>query len=459
MTIARKLADYALGYKYENLPEEVIHAAKRRILDTLGCAIGGYNSTASEAIREVISGLGTSGKATVIGSGLKANCPNAALANGMMTRYLDYMDQVTIPVGNWYGYAHPSEVIPGLLAMAEREHLSGTKVINSTSLAYDLSARFAEAAAVIPIAKKGFAPDTLGIFVMPIISGKLLGLNATQIENAIGISGSHGMVLGILDAAKETNTMAKNMRFPNTAYQGIMAAFLAEKGFTGPTRVLEGESGFISSVMGGDFDIGKLVDFDSGFRILKAESKAWAACGTIQGHLNATLNIVNEHDLKPADVASIQIWAGTRSVQHTGDPAKHYPKNKETADHSAHYVTAVAIKERALGPAQYASEKYDDPVIKDLISKISFDVDMSLDKYGRAGITEITTHDGKVHSCRIEYPKGHPDNPMTDEEINDKFYSLAEPPMGKDKAIKIIDTVYSLEQMSDIGQLMDMLVF
>ena len=459
MTIARNLADYAVGFDYKDLPQEVVHVAKRVLLDTLGCAIGGYDSDASQIVQSLLKELGTSSESTIIGSGMKTNCLNATLANGIMVRYLDYMDQISIPVGNWYVYAHPSEVIPGILALAERQHSSGAEVLTANILGYELSARFCAATTIVPIAKKGWTPDTLGVYVMPVLAGKILGLNTDQIENAVGISGCHGMVLGILDSAKEEYSMTKNMRFPSTAREGILAALLAQKGFTGPTRVIEGEYGFIDSVMDGDFNVEKLTDFSSGFRILDTESKAWPACGTIQGHLNATLNLVKEHDIKPEDVAQVRISAGTRSVQHTGDPIKRYPKNKETADHSAYYVTAVAIKEQTLGPDQYSPQKYNDPVIKELIGKINLEIDTNLDHFGRAGITEITTKQGATYRCRVDYPKGHPNNPMTGDEISDKFHTLASKFMDEEQIKQIIDTIYSLEELDDISRLMDLLAF
>ncbi|MBI4188526.1 MAG: MmgE/PrpD family protein [Chloroflexi bacterium] len=459
MTIARKIADYAVGFDYKDLPPEVVQTGKKVLLDTLGCAIGGYASDASRIMQGMMTELGGSAESTIIGSGLKTNCLNAALTNGIMVRYLDYMDQISIPVGHWYAYAHPSEVIPGVLAVAERQHLSGVDVLAAIVLGYELSARFCEATSTVPMAKKGWNSDTLGIYIMPAVTGKMLDLDAGQIENAIGISGCHGMVLDVLDAAEEEYTMTKNMRFPFTARDGILAALLAQKGFTGPTRVLEGKSGFIDAVMDGDFDIEKLTDFGGRFRILDTEFKAWAACGTMQGHLNATFNLVKEHNIKPEDIAQIRIRAGTRTVEHTGAPVKRYPKNKETADHSTYYVTAIAIRERQLGPDQYAPEKYADPVTRELIDKVTLEIDTKLDRFGRAGITEITTRQGAKYSCHIDYPKGHPNNPMTDEDIRDKFTALANKFMTGKQIERAIDTIYHLEELNDIGHLMELLVF
>ncbi len=459
MTIARQIGEYAVGFKYEHLPPEVVHAAKRSLLDGMGCAIGGYASDASRIFQSVVKETGRADEATIIGSGMKTDCLNAAMANGIMLRYLDYMDQISIPVGRWYSYAHPSEILPSILAIAERQRLSGKDVLEATVLGYELTSRFCAATSLVPMAKKGWNSDTLGSYIVPPVIGKMLGLDASQIEHAIGISGCHGMVLGILDTASEEFSMTKNLRFPFTARDGILAALLAQKGFTGPRTVLEGEEGFIQTVMGGDFDVSKLIDFGGPYRICNTEFKAWSACGTIQGHLNATLCLVKEHHIKPEDIAQIKIQAGTRSVQHTGDPAKRYPRNKETADHSAYYVTAIAIIEQTLGPAQYSPAKFTDPVVRELSDKISLEINADLDQFGRAGITEITTTKGEKYSCRIEYPKGHPRNPMTDEELHEKFRSLTAEVLGEKKMRHVIDAVSCLEKTDDMRQFMQLLCF
>lgn len=227
MTIARRLSEYALGFDYEALSPEVIHAAKRALLDTVGCAVGGYTSDASRIFQSLVKEIGASAESTIIGSGLKSDCLNATLTNGIMVRYLDYMDQISIPVGSWYVYAHPSEVIPAILAVGERQHCSGKDILSAVLLGYELSARFCEATTIVPISKKGWSPDIAGAYIMPAVIGKLLGLSADQIENAIGISGCHGMVLGILDTAAEEYSMTKNLRFPFVARDGVLAALLA----------------------------------------------------------------------------------------------------------------------------------------------------------------------------------------------------------------------------------------
>ena len=224
----------------------MVHQTKRVLLDTLGCAIGGYDSEAREAIEAYIKESGHPGEATVFGSGLRTSCLNATLANGAMVRYLDYNDTAFILQGETYrtGY-HPSEVIPPILALGERQHLAGKEVIAAIVAGYDLSLSFLEAVTGPGMEKKGWNGDTRGAYIMPLIAGKILGLNETQMENAVGISGSCHAVLGILDTPAEEYTMTKNIRFPTMSYGGIMAALLARKGFTGPTTIIEGHDGFV----------------------------------------------------------------------------------------------------------------------------------------------------------------------------------------------------------------------
>ncbi len=143
MSVARELAQIARSRTYEHLPSDVIHQTKRVVLDTLGCALGGFDSVASRILVQMIQEAEAKPESTIFGSGAKTSSSNAILANGAMVRYLDYNDTAFIIQGETYrtGY-HPSEVIPGILAVAERQHLNGQDVIAAINLAYDLSLGF-----------------------------------------------------------------------------------------------------------------------------------------------------------------------------------------------------------------------------------------------------------------------------------------------------------------------------
>jgi 2-methylcitrate dehydratase len=276
----------------------------------------------------------------------------------------------------------------------------------------------------------------------------------------VGISGSTHAVLGILDAAGEEYTMTKNMRFPAMAYGGIFAAMLARHGFTGPERVIEGHDGFIATFLSGDYEAGKLTDSARRYTIMETCIKSIIADYSAHGHLSATLRLVREHDIKPQDVAQVRITASTRCARHTGDPAKKYPHNKETADHSSQYLTAMAILERQLGPAQFSPEKYSDPKVLELIDKIVFEGDARLDAmFLTAGTSEIVTKQEAKYTCQVDYAKGHPRDPLSDEEVVEKFTDMAAEHMSKTQIDRLVQTIFALDKLGDIRELNGLMVF
>jgi 2-methylcitrate dehydratase len=460
MGIARDLAQYVKGWRFEALPPDVVHHAKRLLLDTLGCAIGGCPSDAARALEALAEELAHPGEATIFGSGLRTSCANAALTNGAMVRYLDFNDTAFIIEGETYrtGY-HPSEIIPAVLAVGERQHISGQEALLAIVLGYELSMAFLRGVKGSGMEKKGWNGDTRGAYIVPLIAGRILGLTAEQMENAVGICGSCHAVFQILDNAAEEYTMTKNIRFPMMAYNGILAAMLAKKGFTGPERMIEGHDGFIQVIMNGEYDPESVKSTLGTFAVREACIKSIIADFSSHGHLTATLTLARTHDIKPEDVAEVRVTTSKRCAEHTGDPVKKYPRNKETADHSSYYLTAIAIVDRVIGPDQFVPEKYSDPRVIDLIGKVVLIGDPQLDKQRPAGVVEIITTRNERYSCRIDYPRGHAKNPMTDAEVEAKFLSLAEKHMGKEGLERIVDMVFNLEKIADIGELNRSMVF
>jgi 2-methylcitrate dehydratase len=450
-SISHQFARYALGLQYESLPQEVIHQAKRCVLDALGCAIGAYDAPVRSVCESVARELGGVEEATVFGSGLRTSAPNATLVNSALVRYLDYND-----VG---GGCHNSDAIPSVLAVAEREKAGGRNFLISVVISYELGGRVLDSVGGSSWPDDGgWTPDTRGGLTMPPALGRLMGLNEEQIANAIGTCACRSFPLGITDANREENTMSKNLRFGFVAYDAIISCMLAKKGFSGPVRVVEGERGFRQVILNGEMDMERLTDF-SGWRILKTRHKCLCANATTIGHVLATLAIVKEHDLKPADIAAVLIKAGVRECRHTTTPAKKYPRNGESADHSAFYANAIAIKDRSFGPESFKPEKLTDPVVLDLIEKITVEPDTSLPYWSLAGISEITTKDGVQFKKRIDVPHGFGDDPLTDGELEDKFKEMATKFMSYEQIKEILNTVWNIEKLDNIGKLTELMVF
>jgi len=449
-SIAYQFARYAISLNYEMLPQDVVHQAKRCLLDTLGCALGAYEAPGRPILESVIQELGGPGEATIFGSGLRTSAPNATLVNSFLVRFLDYNDRG--------GGGHNSDSIPALLAISEREKASGRDFLTSMVISYELGARFRESVTGSSLEDKGWTYDIRGGLNMPPALGKLLGLNEDQIANAIGICASHSLPLGILDAHREENTMSKNLRFGFVAYSAILSCMLAKRGFTGPIRVVEGDSGLVQTILQGDMDLERLVDF-SGWRILDTRFKSLCANATSQGHIFATLAIVKEYDLKPEDIAAVRIKTGLREWRHTTTLAKKYPRNAETADHSAFYANALAIKERAFGPEAFKPEKFSDPVVLDLIEKITIEPDPSIPEEGCQGISEVITKGGHRFQKRVDTPHGFDNDPLSDRELEDKFREMAIKYMNEKQVQEIFNAVWNIEKLNDISELVTLMVF
>ncbi|MBW1712092.1 MAG: MmgE/PrpD family protein [Deltaproteobacteria bacterium] len=458
MSASLKLAQVAARKKFQDLPPQVVHQTKRLVLDTLGCALGGLDSQACRIILEYVAEAGHPAQATVFGPGPRTSVSLAALANGTMVRYLDYNDTAFIIQGEIYrsGY-HPSEVIPAILALAEWQGLSGREVITAINLGYDLSLAWLEGVIGRGIEADGWNGDTRGAYVMPLVLGRLLGLTPEEMVAAVGICGSCHAVFGILDTPAEEYTHTKNIRFPTMAQSAVQAVLLARRGFTGPAGMIDGHDGLIEVMMGGRYDLDRLLAVRDKNAILDSCIKSIIADYSSHGHLTATLNLVREHDIQPEEVDSIRITTSKRCAEHTGDPVKKYPRNKETADHSSYWLTAIAVLERQVGPNQFKPEKYVDPRAIELIDKVTLLGDPTLDKHRPAGISEITLKDGRIFKTRVDHPRGHAKNPMTDQEVVDKFRDMADRHMSRDRLDRLIETVMDLDRLAHVGRLMELM--
>lgn len=446
-SVSHQFARYALALNYSLLPEDVVHQAKRCLLDALGCAIGAYEAPGRTICEDTVKEIGGAQEATVFCSGMRTSMLNAALVNSFLVRFLDYNDLA--------GGGHNSDALPSLIALSERARVAGKDFLTSLVISYELGARFRDSL-TSSLEEKGWTSDLRAGLNQPPALGKLMGLNEEQIANAIGVCMSHTCPLGILDSDKEENFMAKNLRFGWAAHDALLACMLAKRGFTGPVRVIEAEAGVRNVIARGDMDLERLTDF-SGWRILDGRFKALAANGTSHGHAFATLAIVKEHDLKPEDIAAVHIKASPRESRHTTTPSKKYPRNAESADHSAFFINAIALIERGFGPDAVTHKKFTDPEVLDLIEKMTVKADPSMTMF--QGSSEILTKDGRRFYKRIDVPHGIGNDPLTDKELEDKFGQMASRYMGDAQIRKIFDACWNAERLDDLGKLATLMVF
>src|SRR5271167_380462 len=447
-TITATMSQWAAAVKFEQLSQDAVHQAKRFLLDSVGCALGGYQQHDVIIALGVLNEIAGRGNATVIGSGKQMDAVSAALANALMIRCMDYNDIY------WkQDPSHPSDIFPAAIAACERTGSDGRELIVGLVLGHEFEMRLCEAA--FPgIRERGWHHATLTAFVSPIVAGRMLHLSPEQIQHAIGISASARATLGAVTAGKLT--MMKNTVDPMATQSGVLAALLAEKGYTGPEHVIDGKEGLVHC-FGPRWKLNILTDgLGESWRITQCGMKAFPTEALTHTPISAMLDLVKTNDLHPEQVEKIQIRSLARAADILSDPSKYDPHTKETADHSLPYVIAAALVERQVTPAQFTMEKIMDPTIRAQLNKVEVVADPEIEKVFPAlqrVIVNITTSDGRKLSKQLDYPKGDPRNPLSDAEIEEKFRALAEGVLSKKAQDKLISAIWNLEKCASVSKL------
>lgn len=452
-TITATMARWAAGLSFDQIDAGAVREAKRYLLDSLGCAFGGFQQEDAEIALGVLGEVAGPGPATVLGSGRKMDPVSASLANALMIRVMDYNDIY------WQqDPSHPSDLIPAAMALGERAGGNGRDLIVGIVLGHEFEMRLCEAA--FPgIRERGWHHATLTAFVSPIVGGRMLGLPWERIQHAIGISASRHATFGAVTAGKLT--MMKNTVDPMATQSGVLAALLAEKGYTGPEHVIDGKEGLVHCY-GPEWKLEVLTEgLGESWRIERCGMKAFPTEALTHAPISATLDLVIENDLAPEQVEKVHIRSLARSADILADPTKYDPRNKETADHSLPYVIAAAVADRQVTPLQFTPEKIMDERVRAQLHKVEVVADAQIEsvfpRLQRVVVT-ISTTDGRELTKQLDYPKGDPRNPLTDAEVEAKFDALASPILSRDSRQRVKDAVWGLEDLQSICKLMELCV-
>jgi 2-methylcitrate dehydratase len=452
-SISRQIARYVHALRYESLPPEVVECTKRFIYDSIGCAFGGYGTEDVRVMLEVITDQGGNPEATVIGSGARTSATFAALANALMIRALDFNDIY------WkQDPSHPSDIMPAAFAVAERARRGGKDLIAAIVAAYEIEMRLCEVARP-GIRERKWHHATLTQLVSPLVAGMLLGLDEDRLVDAVGISACHNFTPGVVTAGKLT--MMKNTVDPMATQAGVFAALLAEKGYHGPEAIYEGKEGFFQA-LGPEWDLEKLTGgLGRTHKILECSMKAFPTEALTHSHITAALKVVTDHAIKPDEVRSVTVTTIARAVDILFDPEKYRPTTRETADHSLPYCIAAAIVDRRITTDQFSESRIQDPVIRAVLPKIRGEASLEFERdfpaKQRSRVT-IETVDGRTFSAGVDYPKGDPREPMTNDDLRQKFDALAEPFLTSHRRERMREAVWSLERFETAADFMGLLV-
>lgn len=445
MTLGRKLSQWVNSLRYEDLPAKTVHEVKRRVIDSIATCLGAYRAHPSRVARaKAMSVSDGASSATVWGTNHVTTPDLASFANGTMVRYLDYNDTYLS-----LEPAHPSDNLPAAVAVTQAIRGKGKDLILAAVIGYEVQCRFCDAAS---LRAGGWDHVTYGALSTALLSGKLWRLSEDQLEHALGLAG----VCNITTRQTRTGQISdwKACAFANAGRNGIFAADLARRGMTGPFEIFEGPKGLIKQLNLKGIESAKF-GRDGDFMIDKTYIKYWPAEYHSQSAIDACLQM--RPQVLGKDIQEIYIKSFEAAVSIIGsEPEKLRPTSRETADHSMFYCCAAALVDGDVTLASFDEDRLTDPKLLNLIDRTKIVEDAEINKGYPKGIPNditITLAGGTKINKRVDFPRGHAGNPMTDDEVIAKFRRMAEGVVTNKTAEKILDQAWRLDTLSDVTPL------
>ncbi len=454
-SLAHQLANYACSLTFEDLGKNVVHEVKRRLLDSVGCALGAWNEDPCRISREVASDFSAKNGATIIGTDHQAPPDWAAFATGCCIRYFDYNDTYLSKEP-----AHPSDNFAAVLAVGESIGSSGKEMILATAIAYEVQCRLCDAAS---IRARGWDHPTYGAFSTALACARLMKLDAEKTRHAINIAGVH--CAAFRQARVGELSHWKGVAFANASRLGVYAALLARAGMTGPAPIFEGAMGFEKELGVSLGNVAEVFDKEQeavegegpASMILKTSIKYWPAEYHSQSAIEAALFLRKDIG-DVSKIRSVRIESHDASVDIIGSEAEKWkPETRETADHSLPYITAIALLDGEVTEKQFQPQRFTDPKIWKFLEEVTVQRNEELSSlYAKAvaNIVHVTLHDDRTVTKRVDYPLGNAFNPVTDEQLEGKFNALVVPFLGEEGAEKLVAAGWSFDEAKNPSELM-----
>jgi 2-methylcitrate dehydratase PrpD len=444
-TLSNRLAAYFCGVTYNDLSADHVAKMKVFLLDWLGSAYAGRDLPPILMMRKVARSLGGAPEATSIPDGVKTSSLAASLVNGASSHIVE-MDDL-----HRESILHPAAaILPAALAAGEREGVSGKELIVAISAGYEMGIRVA--LAVGPSHYRFWhTTATCGTFGAAAASAKALGLNEEQFAWAIGSAGTQAA--GLWEFLVES-AMSKQLHAGKAAMNGLLAALLAKEGFTGAMGILEGEKGFFRATSQ-DFDEGVCVaDLGKVFHSERNSIKYHASCGHTHSAIDAVILATGGKALLPAEVEAVDLMIYQAAIDLLGNIE---PKTPYLAKFDLPFCVATALRYGHVQSGDFTPERLEDGELLHLMKKVKVAGDPDLTRtYPRKwpARVRITLKDGRRLDAVNEYPKGDPENPLTERELIVKFKDLTRGALPPAKADVIVDRVMNLESMGNVNELL-----
>ena len=441
-TLSGQLGASLARLSYSDLSQSQVSKLKIYFLDWLGSAIAGTNEAPVQIILSVIRDLGGAPESTIIASQSYGNCLMAALANGASSHVVE-MDDL-----HRESILHPAAaIIPAVLALAEREKASGAELLLAIAVGYEAAIRVA--LGVGPSHYRFWhTTGTCGTFGAAAGAARLLGLND---EQTIAAYGSAGTQAGGLWEFLTNNAMSKQLHTGKAALNGLLSALLAQRGFTGARKILEGEKGFFTATSS-DFDAAKcLADLGKEFYFERNSIKYHASCGHTHSAIDAVLQATQGLAHRPEEIDSVSVCVYQGALDLLGEIE---PTTPYFAKFNLPFCIASALVFGHAELADFSPERIRNPELIQMMPKIRIQADPELSAmYPRKwpARVAIVKSNGQHLTGAVTYPKGDPENPLSESEVIAKFKALTRGLITDDWADTLCERVLALDRLSDVS--------
>jgi 2-methylcitrate dehydratase PrpD len=442
--ITEPLSRYIVSEQAGRLPPEIVQRAKTHILDTIGAMVSGSELKPGKVAIEFVRTQGGPGDATVVAADFRTSPVLAALANAM-TAHADETDDAHFPT-----VTHPGSVIlPSALAIAEVRHSSGRDLIAAVVLGYDVMCRINKAFDRAWMGKRGLHAGSLcAVFGAAAAASRLLGASVEQVRHSLALAASQAS--GVNTWRQDPEHIDKALCFSGaSARNGVTAALMAQAGFTGTATVFEGEENFFKAFSEDSHPEEVIKELGSRYEILDTSIKKYPAGQPIQATLEGYFSLVKQHALDGRRIQKIIVRLPDTQARTIND--RHMP------DVNCQYMLAVAMLDGKIDfQNSHDFARMHDPQVLELKKRVELIADPELTKIFpavRSAIVEITTADGGQFKTLVDRMPGAPYNPLSAQEVEEKFISLSVPVLGEDKSQTIARTVRGLDDLGDVAKL------
>jgi len=432
------LADFVLNSRFENIPEDVKKESVRTLLNWMGVAVGGCKHESVDIVLKTMALSNRSGEASILGRDEQTSGLNAALINGISSHVFDFDDTHLATA------IHPAgPIVAAILPIAEEKQISGAEFLHAMILGIDVTCRLGQSVSPDHYSVGWHISGTAGIFGAAAAASRLLGNNPQQTRWALGLAATQSSGM-----REMFGSMCKSFHVGNAAKNGLMSAMLAGNGFTSSEQGIEAKRGW-ANVTSTKQDYSFITEgLGEKFLISENSYKPFASGVVVHPGIDGCSQLRDEHDLKPGDIESIALKVHPLVLELTG---KDSPTTGLEGKFSIYHACAIAIQHGKGGEKEFSDEAVNDPIAVSLRRRVKPEIDLDVPA-DAMGIT-ITTKDGRTCEKYIEKALGSLDNPISDEQMDQKTRDLCKPILGSANTEKLINTCRNAAGLSNAADI------